>query len=110
MQGTQDRQARGARQSQAGQLLSVCLYLVQQLLILRKFANFVENRFHITCRGRAYSCLEQPQGLLYTSTEPLYLFIALFKPSTTNVRAASAARSTISERVFISSREKSCNT
>src|SRR4030095_11202041 len=112
MQRGKDRQSRGARQPQTWACrcyASFGLKLIQQLLILRKFANFIENRFHIIRRSR-FPALDSHRGSPYISTEPLYLFIALFKPSTTNASAASAARSTTSERVFISSREKSCST
>jgi hypothetical protein len=46
MQRSQDRQAGGARQSQARDLFPIGLELFQQLLVLRQFANLIENGFH----------------------------------------------------------------
>src|SRR5215218_7611239 len=102
MKRGKDGQARRSRQPQARQLLRICLKLIEKLLILRTFTNFIEKNFHMM----RIPALGNHQSHPYNSIDPLYLFIAAFNPLFTNSRAASAARSTTSERTFISSREK----
>src|SRR5271157_309081 len=98
-------QARGARQTEAG-LFIASLYFFQQLLILWKCADFIEKELHRIWKSVMSTYNESQFPIHDSRISPLYLFIALSKPSVTKVNTASAARSRMEDNSFISSLEK----